>query len=319
MANYTKKQVEMANKADVLGYIQARGIELRREASDKYRGVEHDSLIVTPSKNSWFWNSRDVHGTGALSFAIGYELAKSDMASSDKFLKGMEMVINTSVPEAKLETKRPKFDPASIKLGGDYVNVIDYLSVERGISIKTVSQLINQHKICVNKDDSLAIFPIEDNHGQIVGAMGQGFKTEGRRSYKQMLKNSDADFGWQFDSFDVADNAPHHLRIFESEIDAMSYYDLSIQTGHVLKDTRFVSMDGLKKQVVKNATIQLAQDLAKTDNKDFDVVICCDNDEAGDNFFSEMHSSFSKIKRHSPTKKVGKDWNDALKAAEEAK
>lgn len=316
MTAYTKEQINFANHASVLSYMSVRGISVKREARDKFRGIEHDSLIITPSKNAWFWNSRDIHGSGALSFAINYELSDSNLSDGEKFDKAMKRVLNANVDEAPAfkEVKHP-FNPASVKLGSNYSHVLDYFANQRKISSDVTKALIAKHRLFVNPASNLAIFPIEDNQNKIVGAMEQGFEKRGKRSYKKMMRDTNADFGWYFDSFDCnQNNMPHHLRIFESEIDAISYYNLSLLANKPLTDTRFVAMDGLKSVVVKNALLKLVHDLkGQEDTPKIDLVICCDNDQAGDKFYQEMSNVFSKIKRHSPTAVVGKDWNDALK------
>lgn len=69
MLAFTKEQIKAANSASIVEYARSAGIALRQTGSDEFKGVEHDSLVITPSKNSFYWNSRQVHGKGALSLS----------------------------------------------------------------------------------------------------------------------------------------------------------------------------------------------------------------------------------------------------------
>lgn len=57
---------------------------------------------------------------------------------------------------------------------------------------------------------------------------------------------------------------PENIRFFESPIDAISFFDLSkVKVKGGMKNTRFVSMDGLKKEVFDSYITQTAAQLQK--------------------------------------------------------
>ncbi|ERJ43508.1 hypothetical protein N581_09295 [Lactobacillus jensenii MD IIE-70(2)] len=85
---YTDEQVKQAEKGDILEFADKVGVELAHTGHNEYKGVEHDSLVVTPSRNAWFWNSRNVGGVGALSFAKEYLLSEENLDKKKSFPKG---------------------------------------------------------------------------------------------------------------------------------------------------------------------------------------------------------------------------------------
>ena len=50
---YTDKQVKKAEKGDILEFADKAGVELVHTGHNEYKGVEHDSLVVTPSPVSY--------------------------------------------------------------------------------------------------------------------------------------------------------------------------------------------------------------------------------------------------------------------------
>lgn len=326
--NFSKEEVEAAKKADIVEYAKAKGIALDRTGADEYKGVDHDSLVITPSKNAFYWNSRGLHGTGALNFAKDYEQADSTEKPNKKFLKAVEDVINSGVSEAKLTAREAETKPFQAKdihfaKDNEWKQTWAYLTKTRGLNSNLVDNLHKQGLIMQDSGQDgdhrkHAIFVWKDpTTGQIKGASRQGLSSiKGTRSYKRIVRNSTKGYAFSFDSEDVVEGKgkPENLRFFESSIDAISYYSLSLlKDGHGLKNTRFVAMDGLKKEVFDSYVTKTAEELQKTNDKLHSVALGVDNDEAGQRFYEDIHGIFAQVQYAKPNEKYGKDWNDVIK------
>jgi len=324
MLTFTKEQIKAANSASIVEYARSAGINLRQTGSDEFKGVEHDSLVITPSKNSFYWNSRQVHGKGALNFATLYELSDSNLNEKEKFLKAMDKVITSGVGDGRVYQikKEPfKFDKTQIDPENKINRVWGYLHNERGISSQTIDQLHRDKVFAQDKfGNALFLWLDPKNRRQVKGVSKQSTKVNhkkyGRRGTLKMIeKNSTKGYGFSFDSPGMNGKTPENIRFFESPIDAISFFDLSkakVRGG--MKNTRFVSMDGLKKEVFDSYIRQTVEQLKNEGKTLKTVALGVDNDEAGQNFVKDIQSKFSKVKYCKPSEKLGKDWNDTLKA-----
>lgn len=334
MTKFTKQEIEFARKASIVDYCNAAGIELKKDSHDGFKGVDHDSLTITPSKNMYFWNSQGVHGRGALNFVIDYELIDdTDDSDNVKFIKAMKKIMAVKDQlsiEGHVETpKKDPFDPDSMNIDpGQNRAAFTYLHKARGISLDTLTKLYKAGLIMQTKPNQYnyvyAAFPWRNplKPDEIRGCSWQGLESiPGKRSYKQIVKNSETGYAFYFDDFDSQKEGitPTHLRFFESEIDAISYYDLSIKAGKPLKDTRFIAMDGLKKENFISYLQKAVKALANEKKQLSDVALGVDNDDAGQKFYNEVHGIANKIKNAMPNKRMGKDWNDALKTYNKVK
>jgi hypothetical protein len=69
---FTDEQVEAANNAPVLDYIQRAGYSAVRHGNKYFRLKEMDSLVIDPAKNNWHRYSEDVGGN-AVTFVMYFE------------------------------------------------------------------------------------------------------------------------------------------------------------------------------------------------------------------------------------------------------
>lgn len=282
-----------ADSANIVEFAEKVGIELNQTGSDSYKGVTHDSLVITPSTNAWFWNSRQIGGYGARSFAEKYILGESNLSNVERANKAVEMVNNAHVSTMPTKVKREPFVYNSNEISHKFDIAKDYLSQQRGISEDTLVKL-NKAKLIKQDMSGNALFIWRDPHikQKVIGVSVQGthinHKKYGKRgTLKHIEKNSTPNFGWSFD-VNTQGKSPQNLVFCESAIDAISYYESAKNTGHKLLNTRIVSMEGLKKGVVDNY-IDLAQKQLKRENKELNsVVFGIDNDEAGDRFIQKM-------------------------------
>ena len=140
--HYTHDQVKAANNANLLDFIQDSGVQLRRVGHDSYKGVEHDSLVITPSKNSFYWNSMSTGGVGALDFATKYLLADSNLEEGEKFQKGMELVLKSSA--GQFIPHKDDLQPFTFnknQLSKQFNQAYAYLTKTRKINPKLIKQL----------------------------------------------------------------------------------------------------------------------------------------------------------------------------------
>lgn len=310
MTYYTKEQIKSANAGDIVTYAKYAGIALKNDSRNTLKGVEHDSLVIDISKNMWFWNSRSLHGKGALSFAI--------QCQNLSFMDAMQAVLKSGActvehKEYKPEPQKP-FVFNQKQLNKDCNRAYKYLHKERGISKTTFDYLYNLGLIRQDIYGNVLFIwrGIDDN--KIKGATRQGTTNDKSRfgkhgAIKRVVKNSTHDYGFWFDT--PNSNHIEKIRFFESPIDAISYYELS-RIKNNMQNTRFISIDGLHKGVIINMTLLTT----KQQHTKPEIGLAVDNDKAGKIFLNKMQNYFGNILNCTPTETYGKDWNDTLKGIE---
>ncbi|PTL38125.1 toprim domain-containing protein [Alkalicoccus saliphilus] len=133
------------------------------------------------------------------------------------------------------------------------------------------------------------MFKWKDREGEVVGADRQG---------TQQMTNG----GFMID---VGKN-PKKIAVFELPIDLLSYRSMQKEK---VKDTRMVSMGGVKIESVNHAV----KDLRSQGHKIESIVPAVDNDKAGEQFHQKLkdHHGENRVVDHRP--KNVKDWNDVRK------
>lgn len=296
-------EIEHANNVSVIDFAEAAGIELKKISSDCYKGVKHDSLVVTPSRNAWFWNSHSKGGYGALSFAKDYVLSDDNHNERAKFVRALKMVSKYDLPVVNSTQKQftknfkgmqpaQKFDPTSLNLSDDFENAYDYLAEQRKIDPRLITQLQRKGFIGQDTKKNAVFIKRHPINNQIIGGSLQGTtinfdKFEKRGTFKGIAKNSRPNSAWYFDLCDSG-KLPHKIMIFEAPIDAMSYCTFQAQEGQFIRDTRYVALDGLKKNTALNYIAITQKQLATRNEKLKSVSLAVDNDAAGNKFVDEM-------------------------------
>ena len=69
MSDYSKEQIEEADRTDLVGYLESRGYRLIRRGT-QYKMAEHDSLYI--KGNQWYWFAQQKGGK-TISFLTQYE------------------------------------------------------------------------------------------------------------------------------------------------------------------------------------------------------------------------------------------------------
>ncbi len=52
---YSSADIKRANDTSIIDYLEQNGYELRQKGRNSICLAEHDSLIITPSENKWYW------------------------------------------------------------------------------------------------------------------------------------------------------------------------------------------------------------------------------------------------------------------------
>lgn len=335
-------RVEELKKISILDVAEALGLELKRQGTDRYVWVEHESFVISPRRNIFSWFSRDVKGDVIkLVQTIREEQTGSrpSFKTAKHFLEAGEFpeVDMTTAPAPKLafEYRHESYEHANTSW------TRDYLRRERKLSEDTITFFFQQGSIAEishkmnDYSEPAIVFKFKNSQGKVMGASLQGI-VENREKYpdrgylKRILKNSDGLTGFYADV-----GRPKRLIFAESPIDVMSYYQLHPQ----LQDVRLVAMDGLKEGLMSFRFAELVSELqgktyepgeraarvleatAKTStffqsNEDF-ITLAVDNDSAGWNFISKLQEKGIPFKLDIPPiaqEEVEKaDWNSFLK------
>lgn len=293
----SKQEIKDARQADLAEYLKSKGIPLEEDGR-RYRHKEHTSLIFT--KNAYFWNSRQEHGN-----ALDYVTKHMNMDFTQA-VKELSQFNNNRSPVPAVEQS---FKLNDIELNPNMQRAVAYLNKSRSIDYNIIQDLIKNKLLFQSKEKSNIVFPIKNEKGETVGAELNGTLSEKR--FKGIAENSEYGYGFNIRTSDIKD-LKHYL-FFESSIDLASYINLQQDKGNIerLKNCLFVSMGGLKPNIVHHMLQAF-----KSENKP-NVCLCVDNDEAGRNFCELMvkeleHENVKVIKP-----KIGKDWNEQLKASKE--
>lgn len=297
--NFVRKvEIEKANEVHVIDYLVAKGEPIQQTGNSYFKHTEHDSLVFN-ANGKWYWNSHNVGGFGAISLAR--ELYGMSFQEAVKDVNGQEIsktIERDSSEHHKKFTYPTQYEVKTID------NAMNYLTNERKLDSKIVLALQHHDLIAEDKLKNI-VFKWRDKDGNIVGANRQGTqKIENKHGcFKQIMPNSKADYGFTLDI-----GEPNKLAVFESPIDALSYFDLKRP-----QNIRLLSMSGLKDQVLLKGMRELAKELhAREEQSKLEVIIAVDNDKAGQTFrekWSDIITS-EHLTFDIPTEK---DWNDDLK------
>lgn len=343
MAQTHKERLEalsIAQKKDILNVADSLGMSLIKQGRS-YIWAEHDSFVITPHKNLFYWNSRQVGG-GAIQLV---QLIK------DCSYKEAVVYLN----ETELKSFTDTFIPKKkfnyyVKEDQDLTDTYDYLINERQLSKETVVFFISQNVVAQgtyqdkeNKHEETAIvFKHKDLEGNIKGVSFQGVKPYPViHTGRGMLKRTYGDGFYGFHVTvgnipavtELSKKNPLKVIAFESPIDLMSYYELH---SSKIDNAVLIAMNGLRKgmlstylanylgsNIAEDKKYLLLDDMEKMSDGKTDVieiVLAVDNDEAGKRFVANFNTSFIKVHSDLPTleaEQTKEDWNDCLKKNKE--
>ena len=260
-----------AKAASIVDVVQRNGFNLNQESLTSWRGVEHDSLVVDVRKNMFYWNSRQQHGD-----PIDFMMSVIGMESMQDAVK---LLNDPSLSRAEVVQRKTEPFQYNTRNSKDFTRAYAYLTIARGLNPQLVSKLHQKGFLQQNQNGDVVF--VWAKSGRRVGVATQGttidYDENGRRgTTKRIMKNSEADFGFNFSI-----GKPDNLLIFEAPIDALSYLSTHPETNN----TMFLSMDGLKPTTVTKG-IHYMYEL--TGNVPSSIGFGVDNDPAGHTFFDRM-------------------------------
>ncbi len=340
----TLEEWETADKSSILSVADTLGMSLTKSGRI-YTWSDHDSLVISPHRNSYYWNSQG-KGGGPIQLV---------QAVKDCSLKeAINYIESESLSEFK-ETDFPK--KASfryfVKEHADKSDTYQYLTHKRQLSNETVDFFVEKNLLTqatyrkkeLDHEETAIVFKHMNHQQQIKGMSYQGLEAypEVHGVDRPFLKRTLGDgfyglsvpIGTIPDGQSITEETPLKLVVFEAPIDLMSYYELNKET---LKDTVLLSMNGLRKGTVStfiantlNPSMEESQKQKFLENMQrrstgktnaIDVTLAVDNDKAGRQFVEDFAIDFINVRTEFPPLGLNgskSDWNDVLKKQKESK
>lgn len=267
--------IKQARQTNLVAYLLNRGEPLKRIGKN-YTHKNHDSLFI--KDNMFIWYSQQKQGNSIDFLMLYYGM---------KFNEAVKELTGTILPKIQQSGMVYK-TPQATQRASNEKRVIAYLCKKRGLKNSLIFALIKQGKLYQDTKGNCN-FIICDWNKQPIGAEIVG-TTDIR--YKQITIHS----GY---GFHIIIGQPKKALYFESAIDLLSCYQMFQHkfTEHIL-----VSLGGLN-----NSVIMELQD----NNPTLEHWLCVDNDQAGNNFITEIRQHINDIHIFRPPKNF-KDWNEWL-------
>lgn len=333
MKKFTDEQIRQANSVSILQVANDLGIKVHKvgNSSYSYRSEENSGLVFSEKKNTFFLHSSlfgNASGTGGS--VIDFVQMLTDLNFPQTVTKLLAEKYEYVDIDTRPERKEPFQDYFKRSMDKHQSAAKKYLILKRKIDPRIIDHLIKKNYI--KEDVYKNIIFYHAKHGVKVGATVQGTvydpeKFKKRGYFKGIAKNSESGFGFNVQ----VGSKVTALYIFESPIDALSYWSLH----PTLDNAMIASIDGssTKSKAVYNFINYLSMNNNfenETDLDNFKVYLCMDNDapdkngkRAGQEFIktflnapvARQQEPEYKHNRlfvdHSPHK-LFKDWNDEL-------
>lgn len=334
---------QKANSKNILDVAASLGMGLERSGGS-YTWSEHDSFVLTPKRNSFYWNSRM---TGGGPIQMVQAVKECSVGKAVDYLQELDV----KAFDVSKESPKTPFH-YYMKEATDLSLTEDYLMNERQLSEETVHYFISEGLLAQStyKDkktgevEPVIVFKHKDPSGKIQGVALQGIIEDYNKHARGRLKRTFGD-GYIGLSVNVG-NPPsfrqateeHPLKIiaFEAPIDLMSYYELHKDT---LGDAVLLTMNGLKKEAVstylaneiapelpRDIKAHYLEELGKhfQSSKKVQIVLAVDNDpidekkghRPGQHFIEHFPSAVFSVQEAVPAAPEGQekwDWNEQLK------
>lgn len=296
-------------------YLDMQGISYTQQGH-YLRLNDHDSLVIdtriTPDRpyESWFWNSRGVGGD-LYKFLEIYERLDKKTA-----FERLQKLVDTT-PVSSKEVRKKRYDPNEWLGVEEKTQSINYLVNKRKLDKKLVDDLFSSGLIRQLENNAI-FFSWKDENGKEVGGDQQGTWIDHRRygkrgTFKQIVEGSKEDFGFHFGSPLKVDQ-DYQLYVFESPIDALSFYQMHHKKLPLTTQYLSLSGAGTKVNTIKN--------LLERNKETFKILpseihICFDQDEGGRRGIKKALTVLNKFQYEG---RIGldhpggsvKDWNEAL-------
>lgn len=282
--------VRKADSADLVEYAKSRGYTLKLDGSD-YRVVGYGGLLIdAKTRNRWYHHSQG-KGGGSVQFLMHME----NMTWKNAVLELAGENRSVTIPIIRSPVTPPQ-KPFELPKRADNNNrVITYLSRVRGIDEDVIRLFIKEGKLYQDTRGNCVFLSFSDGKPAHAFLRTTDISSSFRRDVGEKI-------GWG-----IGRTNHTTLYVFESPIDIMSYLSLKKQRGERYSNAAYISLGGVAPKVLyrcldKNPQIN-------------NVVICTDNDKAGNAFFESRQPELERlninVRRECP---VHKDFNDDLLA-----
>lgn len=332
-----EKSLEIAQNVDILSVADALGMGLERSGRT-YQWSKHDSLKITPSKNSFYWNSRS-KGGGSIQLVMA--------VNECSYKEAVKFINESELSEFKVQALPPeKPFVYFLKEDKDLSKTKDYLINERQLSKETVDFFIEKNVITQGKykdkinnhEETAIVFKHTDLTGKVKGMSYQGIdafpeihgdRLRLKRVYGDGYYGLSVPIGHVPKGKEISIDNPLKIIAFEAPIDLMSYYELNKNN---LNNVVLLAMNGFKKGTLstyianslgsnlsdekKQTFLEDMQKMAKKKVPFIQLTLAVDNDKAGHNFINEFDIDFIDVQTDLPPIKEGvdkSDWNEVLK------
>lgn len=297
----TTKDFFDINEVHILDFMEAMGYTLKQNSTTDYKTVEHDSLVLNVD-NRFYWNSRGIGNYGAVNLAKEVLGTTNFKEIREKFkelnLLDSENAKYSKTTNATLIKDNGKFIYPDNQEVNHIDNAMKYLTDVRKLDKKIVLAL-KKHGLVAEDKMKNVVFKWRDSEGNLCGAEKRGTSLEkDKNSFRQITSNSKGGF-----RLDIG--IPNKLIIFESTIDALSYFDLKRP-----ENVRLQSLSGVNHtEYFHDSLRDFVSHCTKTKRTDVSIILAVDNDSAGQRFIEEQKDLIGNLKIEVPQ---AKDWNEDL-------
>ena len=271
---YTQEQIDRANQADLVSFLQSQGEQLTR-AGQEYRWKRHDSLTVRGNK--WYRHSQS-KGGAPIDFVM--EFYGKSFTEAVELLTGEKGAAPQDSPQFRLPPRSP-----------DNRTARNYLTAARRIDEDVTGFFFASGDIYEDAAHHNAVFVGRDEDGIPRYAHSKG--TAG--NFRLDVKGSDKAFNFCYRG------EGERLFVFEAPVDLLSFLCLFKKEW---QKQSYLSLGG----VGEKALLRFLSDRPNIKT----VFLCLDSDEAGNDACSRLVKLMPEgytVHRLIP---LFKDWNEVL-------
>ena len=284
--HFTEEQKQRAAAVDLEEFLRCRGEKLLSSGREKRLASDHS---VTVRGNEWYDHAEE-RGGHAVSFVQRfYGLSYPDAVT---MLLGGEL--GTAYPSAGERTEEPAKPFALPPANKDMCRVFAYLIKHRGIARDVVVHFAKAGLLYEDAEYHNAVFVGTDTDGVPRHAHKRSANSYGK-AFRLNVEGSDPRYSFHYVGTDRS------LYVFEAPIDMLSFITLYPENW---QRHSYVACCGTSIQPV----LQMLEQVPQLDT----VLLCLDNDEAGNQASRRMQNQLEvrySVERLIPE---NKDWNDDL-------
>ena len=281
---YTQEQIDRANQADIVSFLQSQGEQLTR-AGNEYRWKRHDSLTVRGNK--WYRHSQS-KGGGPVDFLMEF-FGKS-------FTEAVELLTGEKGAAPPPDSPAPLSDFRLPPRSPTAEQVKRYLTEARRIDEDVTGFFISSGDIYEEAAHHNAVFVGRDESGIPRYAHQRGTAER----FRLDVKGSDKAFNFCYRG------EGERLFVFEAPIDLLSFLCLFKRDW---KRQSYLSLGG----VGERALLRFLSDSPNIKT----VYLCLDSDRAGSEACTRLNALIPDTYAVNRLVPLFKDWNEVLQRREE--